>query len=255
MQSSYSTIIYFNNSYSYYLAPSNLFSSINDFEISKNYLIYGNDYIIKINPTNSTEYKKNFSHIIFSACEDKLRKYHNISNSSLLTLFHMEIFNNNSKSLTNQIEYAIFDDLQNMLNLSICSNEKIKIFYDITNSSMVNIPIISHFSDIGVDIFNIKDKFFNDICFPYSERDSDIILEDRIKDIYQNYSLCESNCQYENIDLENMQIVCNCFVKKEMKAEKEEPKYNKIIFDILKDSTFWVVKCYNLLFNLNKKKI
>ena len=253
MQPSYWTIIYFNNSYSYYLTPSNLFSSINDFEIGKNYLIYGNDYIIKLNPTNSTEYKKNFSHIFFSVCEDKLRKYHNISNSSLLTLFHMEIFNNNSISLTNQIEYAIFDDLQNMLNLSICSNEKIKIFYDIVNSSMLNIPIISHFSDIGVDIFNIKDKFFNDICFPYSERDSDIILEDRIKDIYQNYSLCEANCEYENIDLENMQIVCNCFVKKEMKVEKEEPKYNKIIFDILKDSTFWVIKCYNLVFNLNKK--
>ena len=49
---------------------------------------------------------------------------------------------------------------------------------------------ISRFKDLGVDIFNINDSFFNDICHPYSDSKNDIILEDRIIDIYQNYSLC-----------------------------------------------------------------
>jgi hypothetical protein len=38
-----------------------------------------------------------------------------------------------------------------------------------------------------------------------------------------------------------------------MKTEIELPNYNEIVFDILQKSTFGVVKCYNLVFNLNKK--
>ena len=247
------TKIFIDNNYLSFVTSTNLLSSINDFEIGKYYLIYGKDYIIKISPTNHTEYKKNYSYIDFSVCEDKLRKYLNISDSRYLTIFQIEIFDDNPKSLTNQLEYAIFDDSKNVLNLSICSNEKTKIYYNITNSSVVNIPIISQFSQIGVDLFNIKDKFFNDICYPYSERGSDVILEDRIKDFYQHYSLCDTNCEYDHIDLENMKIVCNCFFKGIIKVEKEKRLFNKIIFDIAESSTFWVVKCYKLVFTLNKK--
>ena len=42
--------------------------------------------------------------------------------------------------------------------------------------------------------------------FSYSENDSDIILKDRISDIYQNYSLCDSNCEYDSIDIKNLTI-------------------------------------------------
>ena len=106
---------------------------------------------------------------------------------------------------------------------------------------------------MGIDILNINDSFFNDICYPYSEEGSDIILKDRVNDFYQNYSICDSGCDYENIDTENLTITCNCLVKTEMKTEIELPNYNEIVFDILQKSTFGVVKCYNLVFNLNKK--
>ena len=35
---------------------------------------------------------------------------------------------------------------------------------------------------------DIKDRFFNDLCYSYSDSNKDIILEDRIKYIYQNFS-------------------------------------------------------------------
>ena len=48
-----------------------------------------------------------------------------------------------------------------------------------------------------------------------------------------------------------MTITCNCSIKTEI--EIEEPTFNKIIFGIFEDSTIGVIKCYKLVFNLNKK--
>ena len=146
-----------------------------------------------------------------------------MSKESIITVFQIEINKLDDNSLTNQVEYELFDENRTKLNLSVCSNEQIKINYGINNVSALNISSISKYADIGIDIFNINDKFFNDICYPYSEGDSDIILKDRVNDIYQNYSLCDSNCEYESIDIQNMQISCNCIVKTKSKTEIESP--------------------------------
>ena len=45
--------------------------------------------------------------------------------------------------------------------------------------------MVNYYSDLGIDIFNSKDSFFNDICYPFSNENSDIILKDRILDIYK----------------------------------------------------------------------
>ena len=231
----------------------NMGDIIDECDLGKIYEIFGNDYEIKISPINIKKYKNISTYIDFLSCEEKLRNYYHISNNSILTVFQIEINKNNEKSLTNQVEYAVFDEKKDKLDLSICSDEQIKIYHSVNNYSVLNISSISTYADIGVDIFNINEEFFNDICYPYSEENSDIILRDRVSDIYQNYSLCDSNCEYENIDIENMTITCNCLVKTEIETEIEEPKYNQMIFDIFQDSTIGVIKCYNLVFNLNKK--
>ena len=222
-------------------------------DIGKIYEIYGYDYNVKISPIKMKEHKNIFTYIDFSTCEDKLRSHYKLSEDDLLTIFQMEINNTNEYSLTNKIEYVVYNEKKQLLNLSLCSEEPIKIYYNIANSTSLNISSIQKFANLGVDIFNIKDKFFNDICQPYSEGDSDLILKDRVNDIYQNYSICDSNCQYENIDIQNMSIVCSCSVKTEVETELEEPTFHNIFFGIFEDSTFGVVKCYKLVFNLNKK--
>ena len=88
---------------------------------------------------------------------------------------------------------------------------------------------------MDVDIFNINDSFFNDICFSYSESDNDIVLEDRIKDIYQNYSLCDKGCTYNGIDLLNKIISCNCKVKSNI-SERDNNLYLKQFNEISIDS-------------------
>ena len=219
------------------------------------YKIYGDNFIIKINSigVEEKEEEKKSTYIDFSNCENKLRKFYNITQDRLLTVFQFEINKNNSQSLINQVEYAIFDEYYRMLDLSICSNEKINIFYSIVNTSLINDKYILYYKDMGIDIFNFKDDFFNDICYSYSEHNSDMILKDRIKYIFQNYSVCDKNCEYENIDIQNMRIKCNCQVKTSINTKLEEPTYNKLIFDIFKHTEIGVIKCYKLVFNLNKK--
>ena len=66
----------------------------------------------------------------------------------------------------------------------------------------LNMDKILELKNLGVDLFNIKDDFFNDICRPYSdnETDSDMILSDRVNDLFQNFSVCGDGCEYNSFN-------------------------------------------------------
>ena len=218
--------------------------------IGETYEYEEEDLTILIYPTDS-DLLTNKTHINFVGCEYSLKSHYNLSNDSILTFFQMEISNKNERSLINQVEYQVFDEQKNPLDLSICNDSNIKIFYGIKNNTKLNTSIINTFKDSGVDVFNISDEFFNDVCYPYSENGNYLILEDRIKDIYQNYSLCEEGCTYEDIDISNMLISCECNVKNNMTnivTEIKEEAAEKI-----SSLNFEIVKCYNLVFSFNGK--
>jgi hypothetical protein len=116
----------------------------------------------------------------------------------------------NEKALTNQVEYAIYNEKREKLNLSYCRDVKLKVNYEIKDQSALNKTMIDYYSELGVDIFDREDSFFTDLCYPFSFSDSDIILKDRVLDIYQNYSLCDNNCIYNEINIENKIVTCSC---------------------------------------------
>ena len=230
----------------------NLDNIIKIIEIGKKYEINGDDYNILISSVNAID-TFNSSYVEFSICEQILRKKCNISQEKILTILQVEIERKNEKCLTNQIEYEIYDEEKNKLDLSYCKDVSIKVNYEIKDSSLINKTMISYYSNLNIDIYNIEDSFFNDICYPFSDYKSDIILKDRVLDIYQNYSLCESGCNYDKIDIESMTVTCSCEVKTEVDAEESEPVFGKIIENSFKDSNFGVILCYNLVFNFKTK--
>ena len=231
----------------------NIDEIILNYDIGKIYEIFGNDYNIKISPINSNEYKNISTYIDFSNCENILREENKLSSSSILTVYQIEILNNNDQSLINNIEYAVFDENLKRLNLLACENEIIEINYQI-NTSMINMTKVNYYSNLGIDILNIKDDFFNDICYPYSERDSDMILKDRVSDIYENYSVCENNCEYNGINLTENTVSCKCNIKIEVEQEIQTPKLEEIIRNSFTDSNLGVILCYNLVFDFTDKK-
>ena len=191
------------------------------------------------------------THVDLSECESILRNYYHIPSSSILTFLQIEIENGDSKSLINQVEYQAYDgNNKTFLNLSLCEGVNIDIYYSIKNNSLASFSLADQFQKSGIDIFNINDSFFNDICYPYSNSNNDLILEDRIKDIYQNYSLCEAGCTYNKIDLDNLIIICECKVKNNVSMTSTPIKLEK---SESSSTNFEVIKCYNLVFSLKGK--
>ena len=227
----------------------NIENIISNVEIGKQYEIEGDDYYIKIYPIN-TKFNENSTYVNLSECESLLRKTYPELKNETLTTFQIEITSNNEQSLTNKVEYAIFCDNKTKLDLSICDEVSVKINYELKNSSLLDIDTISSFAEEGINILNISDDFFNDICYPYSTNGSDIILEDRVNDIYQNYSICENNCEYEKTSSNNS-VTCNCKIKTNITTEEESLDIDEIIEDTFSSSSFNVIKCYNLVFSLD----
>ena len=155
--------------------------------------------------------------------------------------------------MTNQIEYAIYNENKTQLNLSYCKDVQITVSYNIQKDSNLNKTKILYYSELGIDIFNNKDSFFNDLCYPFSISNFDIILKDRVLDIYQNYSLCDNGCEYVDLLIENMTAICSCQVKTEINCEVSSPVFSEIVQDTFKDSNIGVIRCYKLIFSFNNK--
>ena len=214
------------------------------------YEVKGEDYLVKVCPINHNQFDNSMTNINFLQCEKTLRDSYKLSSNDYLTEIIIEIKKQNS--LTNRVEYSIFHG-KNKLNLSLCDNDIIEINYNISNSSLLNLEMISKYAENGIDVLNSKDRFFNDICFPYSENNSDIILKDRLSTIYQNFSKCDDNCDYDKIDLDNLIITCKCSVKNDMTiGENNELEFDTIFLDLFTNSSFGVVKCYSLVFQSGK---
>ena len=63
-------------------------------------------------------------------------------------------------------------------------------------------------------MFNINDKFYQDICTPYkTEVNTDISLTDRKDYIYNNDDTqCQPNCYFSGYSIESEYMSCECSV-------------------------------------------
>ena len=141
-----------------------------------------------------------------------------------------------------------------LLNMSICENTVVKVYIP-HKLSGETLALYEDLKKSGYNLFDKNDKFYNDICTPFtSPNGTDISLSARQKYIYSQFAnLCQENCELENYSYEAELISCNCKMNIEPIEPKNEDKFNpKIIyesfFDILKYSNYKVLKCHNLVF-------
>ena len=88
----------------------------------------------------------------------------------------------NSIDLGNNIKITITDKNGNILDTSLCDND-FNILKYIGDTNEINLNNAKEFDEIGIDIFNPSDDFFNDKC-KYYDNDIDIIIKDRRDDIF-----------------------------------------------------------------------
>ena len=210
------------------------------------------DFKLSIRPTNSTP-PKNSTYIEFDECEQLLRRINNISNSSIITFFQFETKNSDPNALINQVKYSAYGENHEELDLSSCEDIDTQIHYAIKNNSNLDLSSLSDFKGMGYDILNIKDRFYTDLCQSYSDSGNDMILSDRIKFLYKNYSLCEEGCSYNDIDVENMMITCDCKIQGNISTTIKSLNSIGEEETSFLDSNIGVVKCYNLVFMFSNK--
>ena len=217
---------------------------------------YSKDYIAQIIPIDYSEPNNNNTEILipstyvnFSECEKILRSVNGILPPRKITFIQIELNNTVDDILVNQMEYQAYDDNKKLLNLSLYYNETIKISYSFKENTTEKIDKINYFKNIGVDILNIDDPFFNDVCSPYWENGEDLTLNDRIEEIYKNYTFCEKNCVLDEILYEDKMINCNCTIKNNLDVKSFN--FDLVSYKISKKNmNYQVLKCSNALTNL-----
>ena len=198
----------------------------------------------------------NLSIIDFTECEALLKKEYNINENDSLIFIKKE--KSLSKANERNIQYECFEPYnKTKLNMSICSKVNINIYVPIELSDETK-NLAQQLKDLGYNMFDRNDKFYNDICTPYKTTvESDIILSDRIDYIFNNQDTqCQGNCEFSDYFLGSRFINCKCNVDNneiiEDKKEKFETKtIYQIFYYVLKYSNYKILKCYKLVFHIN----
>ena len=255
----------------------NISTLINTVNSSK--IINGSDFIAVIMPSDNTDpeaqLKNGISAIDLGNCTNVIKEYYNISPDENLYILNIEskrnetkkLGENNDKSfnLGKNMQIEIFDISGRKLNLSVCK-QNIKIMKYIGDVDELNVQSAKNLAEQGIDVFNAKDDFFNDICLDYDNVDGkDIILKDRRTDIYKNVTFCQTGCLYRGINYELMAANCICDSSLiQSRSDNNSSNINKnngeesLTFKSLTESfianlfdfNLDVFKCYNLVFNL-----
>ena len=246
-----------------------------EYEIQNNYFIInqilngnfedltfnGNNIVYQITTTSNqqnkieTKINDGISTIDLADCEDKLKKENLINENISLIILKYDLKTN--ESITTQIEYEIYNPVtKQKLNLDSCKNTSINIYVP-TDIDEELLEVYKDANSQGYDIFDPENKFYKDICTPYTSiNGTDIILSDRITDILNNTgSLCEIDCEYNGFDTETKKALCQCSTKVNLTLETTEENFSlknfKNIHKIFKNSlNYKILQCHKLLHDM-----
>ena len=189
--------------------------------------------------------------IDFSNCYSKIKSFYNISGDLIIAILDKYIGNENPIT-----SYILFNPLNGeKINASeICKDENIIIKENILFFPGIDSFLIQFFAEQGINVFNVSDRFFVDICFRYkSPNKKDIPLNYRLKLFFPNISLCDDGCISKGVDLKTMESICNCpfteFSKNILLSNTL--KYVDLIGDVfsfITESSFGVLFCYKNVF-------
>jgi len=199
--------------------------------------------------------EQNLTIIDFENCENILKKEYNINQNDSLIILKQENLSTNIKSSEKNVQYEVFEPYnKTKLNLSLCEGTTINIYTKIIFSEK-NKKIYQRLKELGYDMFNINNKFYQDICTPYkTENNTDILLSDRYDYIYNNDDTqCQKNCKFSEYLLDTQYMHCECSSDvKNINNKKDKFDAKKIyesFYEVLKHSNYQVFKCYKLVFD------
>ena len=224
-----------------------------------NKLYNGEDYIIQIFNTTpigineAVNQQSNISILNLGECRIYLESLY----GSPLIIYKMDLERKNG--ITNQIEYSVYTIDGNEISLSQCSNFSLTTAnpINIRNSKLNTIRINTTFKE-GYDMFNADDKFYTDLCTPYTNEDGiDVPMSKRKSDYYENIDFCEEGCNYVSFNSDYYRVNCSCPIKTSMSSTNNSSFSVNIInvdsdfYKVFDNTNIQVIKCFKLVFSYN----
>ena len=228
-----------------------LMNDINIIIADLNQKLEDDKYILEVYYTDKPfDKNSSVSDIDFSQCEKILKEKGIIKESDSLIIAKVDFLKANTT--TREVQYQVYTNDGEIVNLDYCKNINIEITYPIDDGSDINYDLAKEMSKDNIDIYNINDPFFNDLCFPYSLNGKDITLEDRKKYLYQNINVCKDNCMYKKMNYMSDTVSCDCdlsssnFNLKNINTEKNKFNVKNLFGKSLGALNLKISKCLNL---------
>jgi surface protein len=143
---------------------------------------------------------------------DNIKDIYNLNEETDIYILIMDLPSNDSKTVTSDYDYKFILENGTELDLnSIKEDIYVNISVPIRDLNSSNFDYAINFADQGYDIYDIKSEFYNDLCTSAYINGNDIILKDRVNEIYpSNITLCKDNCEYKGVSIEEQKIICEC---------------------------------------------
>ena len=106
-------------------------------------------------------------------------------------------------------------------------------------------------SNSNVDIFNPKDKYFNNICEKSIGNNSDLTMNKKREVQYINISICENDCEYKGINYTIMKAICECLVDYDYTDNDNDIKnqFKNAFSNSIPKYNIIICKCYSVFFH------
>ena len=217
-------------------------------------IVNGEDGKFQITRTRNeiTDSNNNLAKVDLTECENILKEKYNIDPSAELIILKF------SKFEEQNVHYEIYNPFTfEKLNLSYCENTTVDLFIPIEMDEKTE-EIYNDIKDQGYEPLDLNDKFYREICTPYtSENGTDVLLDDREEFIYTslvNTTVCPSECNYSEFIVDKKYIKCECDTNasgiETLDLEHLSGKnIGNSFLSTLKATNWKVMRCYNLVFN------
>ena len=185
----------------------------------------------------------------FGNCFTKVLENLNPPTTDNIIIALIEKYNTQKKSSTTYFFYH--PNTGEKIDIAtICKDEEVIVKESVLsqlNDSNVNLDYALFLADQNIDIFNLSDAFYTDICFHFeSPNGKDIPLKDRIATFYPNVTLCDPGCETKGVNLTTMESMCECKFNDLLSLGNNALVDNALggITNLLSSSNFMVLKCY-----------
>ena len=203
--------------------------------------LVGDDFVLQIFPLNSPlEEKNNISSIDLGECENVLKREYNIPLTDTLLVSKMDIQDPNA--IIPKVEYIVYSSNGVKLDMKYCEGNDITLSYPITNGAAVNLGQGESIAELGYDIYDPSDPFYNDKCASFSNGTVDVVIKDRKNDFYVDAPFCGEQCVYSGINYTTGKVSCNCSANEE--DVKDQPSFDSFGNQLFEQTNLMLFLCY-----------